>query len=110
VEIRFISRKLEKQLTDPVEMQKRFGQLARKLNQRMKELADAQHLAVMKTIPAARCHELSGARTGELAVDVSGNYRLVFRPDHEPLPRKDDGGLNWESVNSITITAVVDYH
>lgn len=110
MEIRFISRKLERQLTYPVEMQKRFGQLARKLNQRMKELADAQHLAVMKTIPAARCHELSGARSGELAVDVSGNYRLVFRPNHHPLPRRDDGGLNWESVNSITIIAVVDYH
>ena len=96
MEISYKNRKLEKQLTDPREMSKSFGQLARKVNQRLKELTDADNLAIMRTIPAARCHELSGDHNGELAVDVSGNYRMIFEPNHDPIPKKDDGGLKWE--------------
>ncbi|MFY8066202.1 MAG: killer suppression protein HigA, partial [Flavobacterium sp.] len=68
MEISYKSRKLEKQLTDPNEMIKSFGQLARKVNQRLKNLTDADNLAIMRTIPAARCHELTGGRKGELAL------------------------------------------
>jgi proteic killer suppression protein len=49
VEISYKSRKLEKQLTDPNEMIKSFGQLARKVNQRLKDLTDADNLAIMRT-------------------------------------------------------------
>jgi proteic killer suppression protein len=47
VEIRYKSKKLEKQLTDPGVMVKSFGQLARKVNQRLKDLAGADNLAIM---------------------------------------------------------------
>lgn len=104
------SRKLEKQLTDPKELLKTFGQLAVKIKMRLKNLKDADNLAIMRTLPAARCHELTGDRKGELAVDVSGNYRLVFEPNHDPVPQKEDGGLNWEEVTKIQINAIEDYH
>jgi len=55
VEISYKSRKLEKQLTKPKELVKSFGSLARKVNQRMKDLSDADNLAIMRTIPAANC-------------------------------------------------------
>lgn len=110
MEISYKSRKLEKQLTDPNEMIKSFRQLARKVNQRLKDLTDADNLAIMKTIPAARCHELIGGRKGELALDVSGNYRMIFEPLHDPLPQKDDGGLNWEEVTKIQMNEIEDYH
>jgi plasmid maintenance system killer protein len=110
VEISYKSRKLEKQLTDPKEMTKSFGLLARKVNQRLKELTVADNLAIMRTIPAARCHELTGDHKGELAVDVSGNYRMIFEPNNDPIPKKDDGGLMWEEVNKIQINEIEDYH
>jgi len=110
VEINYKNRKLEKQLTDPREMAKSFGQLARKVNQRLEDLKAADTLAVMRTIPAARCHELTGDRKGELAVDVSGNYRMIFEPNHNPTPKKEDGGLNWEEVTKILINEIGDYH
>lgn len=110
MEIRFKSRKLEKQLTDPKEMLKSFGQLARKISQRLKDLSDADNLEIMRTLPAARCHELTGDRKGELAVDVSGNYRMIFEPNHNPLPIKDKGGLNWEQITKIQIIEIEDYH
>lgn len=110
MEISYKNRKLEKQQTNPREMAKSFGQLARKVNQRLKDLTDADSLAIMRTIPAARCHELTGDRKDELAVDVSGNYRMVFEPNHNPKPKKDDGGLNWEEVTKIQINEIEDYH
>jgi len=110
VEISYKNRKLEKQLTDPKEMVKSFGKLAVKIKMRLKNLKDADNLAIMRTIPAARCHELSGKRKGELAVDVSGNYRMIFEPLHDPIPKKDDGGLNWEEVTKIQINEIEDYH
>jgi plasmid maintenance system killer protein len=110
VEITYKYRKLEKQLTQPKELVKSFGQLAVKIKMRLKNLTDADNLAIMRTIPAARCHELTGDRKGELAVNVSGNYRLIFEPLHDPIPKKDDGGLNWEEVTKIQINEIEDYH
>jgi plasmid maintenance system killer protein len=110
MEISYKSRKLEKQLTNPSEMIKSFGQLAVKIKMRLKNLKDADNLAIMRTIPAARCHELSGSRQSELAVDVSGNYRIIFEPNHDPIPKKVDGGLNWEEVTKIQIVEIEDYH
>lgn len=110
MEISYKSRKLEKQLTEPNEMVKSFGQLARKVNQRLKDLTDADNLAIMRTIPAARCHELTGDRKGELALDVSGNYQMIFEPLHDPIPQKHDGGLNWEEVTKIKMNEIEDYH
>lgn len=110
MEISYKNRKLEKQLTDPREMTKSFGQLAVKVKMRLKNLKDADNLAMMRTIPAARCHELTGDRKGELAVDVSGNYRMIFEPNHAPTPEKDDGGLDWEDVTKIQINEIEDYH
>jgi proteic killer suppression protein len=110
VEIFYKSRKLEKQLTDPRQLVKSFGQLAAKIKMRLKNLKDADNLAIMKTIPAARCHELAGDRKGELAVDISGNYRMIFEPLHDPIPQKGGGGLKWEVVTKIQINSVEDYH
>ncbi len=49
MEISYKSRKLEKQLTDPNEMVKSFGRLVRRVNQRLKDLTDADNLAIMRT-------------------------------------------------------------
>lgn len=39
-----------------------------------------------------------------------GQYRLVFTPDHDPVPRLDDGGIDRASVRAIRIEEIVDYH
>lgn len=110
MKIDFKSKKLKKQLTEPKTMRKMFGTMANKVNQRMKELRGVENLSDMKLIPAARCHELKGDKGKILAVDVSGNYRLLFQPSHNPLPVKIDGGLDWQKVKEIKILAIEDYH
>ena len=110
MEITFSSNKLEKQLTNPRDRAKAFGQIARKVSQRYEELKSSDALSVMRLFPAAGCHELTGDRKGELAVRVSGNYRMVFKPNHDSIPRKEDGGLDWDAVTAITILEITDYH
>ena len=63
----------------------------------------------MATLPG-HCHELSGDYDGQHAIEVSGNFRLIFCPDHDDMPIKPDGGLDWSKVTRIMILEVRDYH
>lgn len=84
--------------------------MAQKVSQRMDELRAADTLAVIKTIPAARCHELKEDRKGQLAISISKNYRMIFEPANDPLPQNDSGGLDWTAITIIEIIEVTDYH
>lgn len=110
MKISFKSNSLEKKLSTPKAIQKAYGERAKRVNQRMKELEAASILEIMRTLPAANCHELEGNLKGELAVDISRNWRIIFEVDHDPLPLKVDGGLDWKEVTAIKILEVEDYH
>lgn len=97
-------------MSDPKELKKRFGPLAKKVHQRMKELEAARDLSVLGTLPGMRCHELKGDRKGQLSINISGNQRLFFEPDQETIPEKEDGGLDWERVEKVKVLEVEDPH
>lgn len=110
MDIKFKSNKLGKSLSIPKEISKTYGDMAKKVNQRMKEFSSSKNLSVLGTLPGPNCHELKGSREGQLAVDISGNFRIIFEPNHDPLPLLADGGLDWQYVTSIKILEVTDYH
>ena len=83
---------------------------AASLKQRIAELKAAETLEDMRSLPAARCHELSQNRDGQLAVNLIHPKRLIFEPDDNPVLKKPNGGLDWENVTRITVLEVVDYH
>ena len=84
--------------------------MAKKVNQRMKELRAADNLEDFMSIPAARCHLLHGDKKDCYAVDISGNHRLIFEPDHNPLPKKDDNSVDHLRITDIRILNTEDYH
>ena len=111
LDIAFLNRKLEKQFSDPTKMLKSFGKdRAKRLSQRLADFEAAANLEVFRNLPAANCHELTKNLRGQLSVNVSKNFRLIFRPDHDPSPTKPDGGLDWEQVTAIIILEIKDYH
>ncbi len=57
-----------------------------------------------------RRHQLIGDRDEEFAVDLKYPFRLVFVPNHDPIPRKNDEGIDIFKVTSIKIIGVEDYH
>ena len=107
MKILFKSRKLEKSLTDPTVMAKTYGTRAKRVNQRMLEIKASSSLAVLMSIPAANCHQLS---TGQFALDVSKNYRMIIEPASHPIPLKGEGGIDCVEVTVIAIIEIKDYH
>lgn len=111
MDIIFQDRKLEKACNDQSLLVRRFGPIrAKLLRRRLDEFRAADTLEVMRSLPQVRCHELKGNRAGTLAVDLDHPYRLIFESANNPIPRKSDGGLNWEEVTAIRVLTMEDYH
>jgi len=110
MQLLFKTRKLEKQLTQPVELQKAYGKHSKKISQRIADLKAADNLGIIGQIPGAGLHRLSGERKNEYAVNVSANYRLIFEPDYPEVPQKEDGGHDLRKIKIIKLLMIQDYH
>ena len=109
--ITFRTRKLEKDFNSGDRLRRAYGErMAKSIQKRMAVLKTAPALTSVPETSPERRHMLQGKRHGQFAVDLDQPYRLVFRPDHDPLPRRDDGGIDVEEVTNIKIVEVVDYH
>ena len=65
--------------------------------------------ASMKDLPG-RCHQLTENLDGLFAVDLVHPNRLVFAPDHDPVPELSGGGVDWSKVTKIEVAGIGDYH
>lgn len=110
MKINYQKNKLKKQLSSASEIKKYFGINAKRIVARLDDMEASPNLAILIQIPAANCHQLSGTRVGQWAVDVSANYRLIFVVDHEPIPLKKDKSLDTSLVTIISILEIADYH
>ena len=110
IEITWANRKLENSCSDDRRGAKDFGTEQWKvLRRRLASLRAASTLADMDNVPG-NCHPLHANRAGQFAIDLRGPYRLIFEPDHDPVPRFADGGIDTSKVTNISIDEVDDYH
>ncbi len=114
MDISFKNKRLEKSFNEGAQLEKIHGtKRAKKIRIRLIELRAAESLMDFwppKSGPS-RCHELTqGQRKGQLSVDLDHPYRLIFVPDHNPVPRREDGGLDWSQVTAVIILGVEDTH
>jgi len=110
IEISWSDRKLQKSCSSDKNATRRFGaDQWNALKNRIVSLEAAPTLADMLGVPG-RFHELSADRAGQFALDLRGSLRLIFAPSHEPVPLREDGGIDRSRVTKIVITEVVDYH
>jgi toxin HigB-1 len=110
MELSFATNKLARELADERALRRAYGERAKRLKLRVDLLAAAACLDDIPPVPPTRRHELTGEWAGYFAVDVTGNWRLIFRPSHDPPPRRGDGGLDLKAITAIEIVAVEDYH
>lgn len=83
-------------------MQKKRADIASKLKLRVKALETADTVGDLQTDdPLGYWHELSADRAGHWAGKLSGNYRLVVRPEGD--------GETWEA-EAVTVIEITDYH
>jgi len=104
------TKKLEKSLTDEKELIRKYGQRAKKIKQRRKELEAAENLFIFSKIPQARLHPYSGDRSGEWSVDILKNWRLFIEISQNPIPVFEDGSIDLAKVTTIEIISVEDPH
>ncbi len=113
MDIQFSNKKFEKECNDDALLQKRHGKhRAKLLRNRLAVMYAAVNLAAIGPPYKGpyRCHELVANRKGQLSVDLDHPYRLIFTPNHKPLPTRDEGGLDWAKVTAITIIEIADPH
>lgn len=79
------------------------------LRRRLVSLLAAGSLRDMAGVPG-KCHALTSDRRGQFALALWGQYRLVFEPDQDPVPRLPDGAVDEAAVARIRVLEVVDYH
>lgn len=109
--ISFKKKKNQKIFSSRKTLIKTFGEeQALKITQRLSEMLAADNLEIMRALPPARAHELSGNRNGQISLDLKHPYRLIIIPDYEVCPRKVDDGLDWGKITKIKILGVEDTH
>ena len=111
MEISFKTTRLRKQFLAGKELQRVYGKaVAARITIRMAVLKNAPTLGDVPTVPPERCHQLRNNRSGEFTVDVGNKQRLVFAPNHNPMPVRQDGSIDPTQVRSITILGIEDTH
>jgi plasmid maintenance system killer protein len=108
-----LSKKLENAFANQTEMQKRFGDHSRKIQQIFDDIQLSKNLEELrKTYPSLK--ELKGDRRQTFSIKITGNWRLILKPDWEAPNSeeflKDDGGINYSKVDYVEIVDVEDYH
>src|SRR6516225_3384808 len=109
--ISFSSVRLQRACLEEKQSIRQWGkERAAKIRLRIVQIRAASSLSVLMTVPGAKCHALKGDRRGQFAVDALYPFRLIFEPDHDPIPKLSDGGVDTGKITRIEILEVADYH
>src|SRR5258707_14688696 len=106
----FATRKLERELADERAMKRAYGERTRALQNRLSVLAVAQKLSDVPKGPPDWLEQLTGDRDEQFSVVLTKNWRLIFEIDHNPIPRRDDGGIDLYRVTAGRFIVCGDYH
>ena len=110
MEISFATSKLAKLCNSQKKLQGAHGpRMAGLIQQRLMDLEAAETLESMRSVPG-RCHQLTENLDGLFAVYLVHPDRLVFAPDHDPVPQLSGGGVDWSKVSKIEVVGIGDYH
>lgn len=80
MEIRFRTKKLEKQYLNAREAEKAYGkQVAKRYIMRINIIKSTKCFDDLYAVPSLKFHPLKGDRDGEYAIALTGFYRLIIR-------------------------------
>ena len=76
---------------------------------RIGDLMAANTLENVRHLPG-RYHELKDNRKGLWACDLDQPYRLIFKPQENPIPTNSGGHFIWCEIKGVVIQDIDDYH
>lgn len=102
MEVKYVDNRLQKLCTDEREMQRKRGDIAKKLKLRLNDLRLATHVGHLPELsPKGGWHPVKKKFPGHWAGEVSYNERIVIRPE---------GSANLLTCTTVTVTFIGDYH
>lgn len=111
MDVSFRTHKLQKLFNSDRELKKAHGQrMAKLMRECLDDLCAIERLLDIERLPQHRCHELKGNKKGVFSLDLEHPYRLLFVPDHDPVPELEAGGIDWALVTAVVIDGVEDTH
>ncbi len=111
MDVSFKTNGLAKVFNSDKELKKKHGaRNAGLIRECLDDLAAAECLADMRTLPHHRMHQLTGNLKGVFSLDVEHPYRLLFTPDHCPVPRLADGGIDETLVTAVEVQGIGNTH
>lgn len=109
MEVTFDDAKLQRLVERQDALRRKYGESrARKIRTRLATLRAAESMAELRPAPG-RWHQLVADHAEQWAADLDQPYRLIVRPS-EPVPRLDDGGVDWHVVTRVAVVSIEDYH
>lgn len=110
MQVSFANRKLQTVCESERELRRAYGNdCAGKVMARLTDLRAAGTLAHVRNLPG-RCHELDGARKGQLAILLARGRRLILEPEDGWPKGKRTGDEAWSQVEAVRVLEIVDYH
>lgn len=110
MDITFDDSKLERFANNDKVGQKKLGTIRfKKYKQRLDQLKASKTLEDVRHQPG-RFHELTGDRKSQWACDLDHPYRLIFRPQENPIPTDNDGKYIWIEILGVEVIEIEDYH
>lgn len=110
MEINFKTKKLGKILNSRKLIEKQYGNIAaKKIIGRLKTMTLAKNLKEVMKLPG-RHHALTSNRKGQFACDLEHPYRLIYKPDNDPLPFDENNMLIYSKITIVEIIEITDYH
>ena len=111
MDIEFKSSKFRKLANSHKNLVRKYGpNMADLIGRRLGQLYAADNLDELPKIGKGRCHALKADRAGVLSMDLVHPQRLIFEPANDPVPLREDGGLDWSRVTIVRILEVADTH
>ena len=108
--IELTTEKLRIEFEDSRVLQRQRGVVqAKKIMTRMAQLEGALTLAQLRNQPG-HFHALTEDKSGWLACDLDGPFRLIFEVADVPIPQLDAGGIDWSKVTNVRMLGVLNYH
>ena len=108
----FETTRLRKLCSEHKKAVRKWGpEMAKKIHLRLDQVYAADTLEILMGSRLGRCHPLKGDdRRGQFSLDLVHPQRLILRPEHDPLPTLEDGGIDPSRVTVVRILAVEDTH
>lgn len=89
---------------------RKLGSLRAKLFKiRLDDIDAALTLEDVRYLPG-NYHELTADRKGQWACDLDQPYRLVFKPQENPIPTDGNGKYLWIEITGVEIIEITNYH